>query len=387
MPLPPPGELRKYYVPEVVFGEGALDLCGRYAANLGARRVLLVGDRGVEAAGWTGMAADALRRERLDVASYFDVSPNPREAEVQRGVDLYQRAGCNVIVAVGGGSVIDCAKGIAILAGNGGAIGAYKGIDEIPLPGPPLVAVPTTCGSAADVSQFAVVLDVGSGTKYVLASRKIVPDVSLTDPRVVATLPPSVAGAVGMDALSHALEACCSNAGWALTTAHALSAMRRVAAALPRFVADRGDRDAAAQMMLASMEAGFAFSNASLGLVHAMAHPLGGVLDLPHGLCNARLLAAVVAYNFPAAREEYARAAEALGVETRDDEDAWRAEFLDRIERLAALAGSRRALAEGGLKREDAPLLAERALRDVCIVTNPRRPSAADVAALYEQVC
>ena len=387
MSLPPPGELRKYYVPEVVFGESALDLCGRYASNLGARRVLLVSDPGVEAAGWTGVAADALSRERLGVSTFLDVTPNLREADVERGVDLYRRDGCNAIVAVGGGSPIDCAKGIAILAGNGGAIGAYKGIDEIPLPGPPLVAVPTTCGSSADVSQFAVVRDVARETKYVLASRKIVPDVSLTDPRVVTTLPPDVAGAVGMDVLSHALEACCSNAGWALTTAHALSAMRRVAAALPRFVADRADRDAAAQMMLASLEAGFAFSNASLGLVHAMAHPLGGVLDLPHGLCNARLLAAVVAYNFPAAREEYARAAEALGVETRDDEDAWRAEFLDRIERLAALAGSRRALAEGGLKREDAPLLAERALRDVCIVTNPRRPSAADVAALYEQVC
>ncbi len=378
--------LRKFYAPEFVFGPGARRLAGRHAANLGARRVLVVTDPGVVAAGWTGDVLASLDAEGLERVVYDRVTPNPRVHEILDGAELYRREGCNAIVAVGGGSPIDCAKGIGILSANGGQIRDYEGVDEVPLPGPPLVCVPTTAGTAADISQFAIVSDPERRLKFAIVSKKVVPDVALLDPDTTATLSPFLTACTGLDALTHALEALASNAASPLTDIHALEAIRLATSALPRVVRDPADAEARADAMLASLEAGLAFSNASLGAVHAMAHSLGGYLDAPHGLCNALLLPHVVAFNHADVPEAYERAARAMGLDLRGVPSGGRRDALvGALLDLERRVGFDTRLADVGVHPTDLPELAKHAMADACIVTNPRRPVQRDLEALYAE--
>ena len=220
-------------------------------------------------------------------------------------------------MAVGGGSVIDCAKGIGIVSSNRRHILEFVGADRIPTPMPPVVCVPTTGGTSADLSQFAIFTDLVARTKVAIVSKAVVPDVSLIDPRTLTTMDRYLTACTGMDALVHAFEAFASNAHSPLTDLHALEAIRLVRTSLPACIRDPSDLDARGRMMLASLEAGLAFSNASLGAVHAMAHSLGGALDLPHGECNSILLSHVVAFNFSTASERYDRIGEAMGLDWR----------------------------------------------------------------------
>ncbi|BDU73603.1 alcohol dehydrogenase-like regulatory protein ErcA [Mesoterricola silvestris] len=377
-------ELRKFVAPEFLFGLDARKLLGRYARNLGARRVLLVSDPGVDAAGWTNEAAGFLQEEGLEVTRYLDVSPNPRSGEVAGGVAVYRSSGSDLIAAVGGGSAMDCAKGIGIVATNGGSILDYEGVDEVRIPMPPLLCVPTTAGSSADVSQFAIINDADERVKIAIISKAVVPDVALIDPRTLLTLNPFLTACTGLDALVHAIEAFVSNANSAVTDVHALEAMRLVAAHLEASVGEPEDLERRTCIMQASLHAGLAFSNASLGAVHAMAHSLGGFKDLPHGECNALLLAHVIDFNFPAAPERFRRVAEALGAHPRGLPDAQvRSALVDRILALRTACGIKGGLASRGISAGDAPHLASKAFDDPCVATNPREPSPGDLEALF----
>jgi alcohol dehydrogenase class IV len=230
------------------------------------------------------------------------------------GADRFRTLGCDVIVAVGGGSPIDCAKGIGIVAANGQHILAFGGADRVPLPMPPVICVPTTGGTSADVSQFAIVTDRDKRTKITIVSKAVVPDVALVDPRTLLTMDPYLTACTGMDALVHAIEAFVSSGSSPLTDLHALEAIRLVTAWLPACLRDPGDLEARTHMMMGSLSAGLAFSNASLGAVHAMSHSLGGALDLPHGECNSIMLDHVLAFNFSAAAERCDRIGEAMGL-------------------------------------------------------------------------
>lgn len=377
-------ELRKFLAPEIVFGRGAADLAGRQARNLGARRVLLVSDQGLVEAGWTGTVHAGLLAEGLQVTLYLDVSPNPRDHQVMAGAERYERDGCDCIVAVGGGSVLDLAKGVGIVSTNRRHILEFEGADMVEKPGPPLVCVPTTAGSSADVSQFAIVTDSARRVKIAIVSKSVVADAALIDPLLTVTMPPALTAATGMDALSHAVEAFASNAHSPLTDLFALEAMGRIRRALPRVVREPGDLSLREEMMLGSLEAGLAFSNAILGAVHALAHSLGGYLDLPHGLCNAILLPHVVDRNFAAAPERYLKVAEALGVSAKTParaRPALKRAFLDLNRELGMDAG----LAELGVTRAELRSLAEKAVLDPCLVTNPAALTVEDIEAVYEQ--
>jgi alcohol dehydrogenase class IV len=376
-------ELRKFVAPEFVFGGGARRLVGRYARNLEARKVLVVTDPGLIEAGWAGEVTDSLEAEGLPYTVFSGLTPNPRAEEVMEGAELYAAEGCNMIAAVGGGSPMDCAKAIGIVNTNGMHVLEFEGVDRVPVPGPPLICVPTTAGTSADVSQFSIITDADRRVKIAIISKTMVPDAALIDPETTMTMDQNLTACTGMDALVHAIEAYVSNASSPITDLHAIEGVRLVAANLPQAVSALDDVCLRRRMMLASLHAGLAFSNASLGAVHAMAHSLGGYLDFPHGEANAILLEHVMAYNWSAAPERYAAIGRAMGLDEGRCGD--RGTVLDAVAGLRRAAGVERTLGDMRLDRSSIPRLAENALRDACMVTNPRRPEPGDVEGLYEQ--
>lgn len=379
--------LRKFLSPEIVYGEGALELAGRHAFNLGARKVLVVTDPGIQAAGWTSKVEASLRDEGIAFATFCDVTANPKDYEVMAGAEVYRQEACDLIVAVGGGSAMDCAKGIGIVVGNGGHILDFEGVDEVPEPSPPFIFIPTTAGTAADVSQFAIINDTPRRVKIAIISKMVIPDIALVDPTTTLTMSPELTAATGMDALCHAFEAFVSTASSPLTDMAALSSVELIKSNLigaydhPEKMAFRDS------MMMASLMAGLAFSNASLGLVHAMAHSLGGALGLAHGECNAILLEHVVRYNYVGASEKYDRMARVMGVPV-DDYDPSRKAFAlaDHIALLRKRLAINQRLGEMGVDAADIPQLAEFALNDPCLATNPRSTALTDIITLYESI-
>jgi alcohol dehydrogenase class IV len=380
-------EPRKFVAPELVCGMGVADLAGRYAVNYGARKVLLVSDPGIVQAGWTGVVADSLSRSGIPYVTFDTVTANPKDHEVMAGADCYAREHCDVIVAVGGGSPMDCAKGIGIVATNGRSILTFEGIDEVPVPGPPLVCIPTTAGTGADVSQFAIIADTARRVKIAVVSKYLIPDVSLVDPKTTFTMDPDLTAATGMDALTHAIEAYVSIASSPITDLHALEAIRLIRRSLPSVVESPQLGQGRSDMMLGSLFAGFAFSNASLGIVHAMAHSLGGLLDLPHGECNAVLLEQSVHVNFDASPKRYRDIAIAFGVPEAEDLDnaTLKSRLPDALFEFRERIGIPLRLRDLGLHREDLPTLIRHAMNDPCLLTNPKPAKSGDISDCYER--
>lgn len=379
-------ELRKFVAPEFIFGLGALKLAGRYAKNFGASRILVVTDPGVMAAGWTDQVIANLELEGLSYVIFSGVSPNPRAEEVMAGAEVYQSAGCNLILAVGGGSPMDCAKGIGIVSTNKKHILEFEGVDRVAIPMPPLICIPTTGGTSADVSQFAIISNRQEKIKIAIISKAVVPDVSLIDPATLTTMDSYLAACTGLDALVHAIEAYVSTAHSPITDLHALEAIRLVSSSLLPSLAAPADLQLRSRVMLGSLEAGLAFSNASLGAVHAMAHSLGGLLDLPHGECNAILLEHVMSFNFPEASERFLQIGEALGLDLNHRTLSERkAAILAEVTRLRKAVGIEQSLGQKGVQRTDLGELSQKAMNDPCIVTNPRRPVRRDLEVIFEE--
>ncbi|MGA9139727.1 MAG: alcohol dehydrogenase-like regulatory protein ErcA [Methanocella sp.] len=378
-------ELRKFVGPEVVFGAGAVSLAGRYARNLGAGRILVVTDRNVRKLAVTEHVLGSLENAGVSYSLFYEVSPNPTAGEVMAGAAVYNSEGCNLIVAVGGGSPMDCAKGIGIVSANQRHVLDFAGVDNVPQPGPPLICVPTTAGTSADVSQFAIIRDPVRKLKVAIVSKTVVPDVALIDPLTTITMDRQLTACTGMDALTHAVEAYASNAHSPLTDLYAYDAIRILRHSLPQALDRLSDPDLRGRVMLGSLEAGLAFSNASLGAVHAMAHSLGGLLDLPHGACNATLLPPVVDYNFMSDPERYSRIGIALGLDMAGKSLPDRkAAIVNDLIRLQQDASVSKCLSDMGVRRDDVPVLSARAMDDPCMVTNPRRPLLSDIEVIFE---
>lgn len=379
-------ELRKFVAPEFIFGDGARHLAGRYASNFGVRKVLVVTDPEVRAHGWTGDVVESITGEGLDYSLFDNITPNPKAEEVVAGTEIYKAERCDSIVAVGGGSPMDCAKGIGIVSTNGGSILDYEGVDRVYNPLPPMVFVPTTAGTSADVSQFAIITNRVRRVKIAIVTKTIVPDVALIDPETTVTMDRVLTAHTGLDAFCHAFEAYVSNANSPITDSHALEAIRLIAEALPRVVKSLADKQLRGKMMLASLFAGLAFSNASLGAVHAMAHSLGGLLDLPHGACNAILLEHVVRFNFRSSVRRYRRIAGILGLDVAAmDDEAVGAALVEELAAFRRSVGVTSGLRDLGMTEQSVPILAENSLHDPCMVTNPSAPEQADIEKIYEQ--
>ena len=379
--------LRKFLAPEIVYGRGAVGLAGRHSQNLGASKVLLVTDPGVRAAGWTGKVESELRNHKIPYAIFDRMAENPKDYEVMEGAEVYRKERCDLILAVGGGSPMDCAKGIGVVAGNNDNITVFKGVDEVPKPGPPLVFIPTTAGSSADVSQFAIITDSERSIKIAVVSKMVIPDISIVDPETCLTMPPDLTAATGMDALCHAFEAYVPPASSPLTDMAALRAVELIAGNLVSAYENPSDITSRDHMMMASLMAGLAFSNASLGLVHAMAHSLGGYLDLAHGECNAVLLEKVAQFNFHAAPEKYTRlfrAMEPVAEEKTGPVDASRIGGCLRT--LRNRIGITDRLSDMGVRLEDIPNLASSAFCDPCLATNPKAADEQDIEMIYKSI-
>ncbi len=377
----------KFVAPEIVFGPGCSDRAGRFAGNLGMERALVVTDPGVTAAGWTARVLKSLAGAGIEAVVHDRVSPNPRDVEVMRGAEVFREKGCDGIVAVGGGSPMDCAKGIGLTAETGRHVLTFEGVDKVEAPSPPLVCVPTTAGSSADVSQFAIILDSARKVKIAIVSKALVPDVALVDPLLTMTMDPCLTVNTGLDALAHAMEAYVSSVHQPLADHLALEAVRLVAANLEKARDRPNDPLARENMMLGSMYAGLAFSNAILGAVHAMAHALGGFLDLPHGLCNAILLDHVAEANYPAAPERYLAIGRAMGAAIPEgvDHDRGREPVIAALRGFKTRLGADIPLRELGVTPGHIAGLARAAAADPCLATNPRPLSIEDIAAIYEQ--
>ncbi|WP_293268579.1 alcohol dehydrogenase-like regulatory protein ErcA [Neptunomonas sp.] len=378
--------LRKFVSPEIIFGSGARHTVANYARTFGARKVLIVSDPGVMKAGWVEDVISSLEDQQIPYAVFTDVSPNPRCEEVMAGADFYQQQGCNVIVAVGGGSPMDCAKGIGIVSAHGRHILEFEGVDTIDTAIPPLVFIPTTAGTSADVSQFAIISDQSEKVKFSIVSKAVVPDVSLIDPETTATMDGFLSACTGIDALVHAIEAFVSTGAGPLTDMHALDAIRLINMNIVPLVEDPKDMYLREQIMLGSMKAGLAFSNAILGAVHAMSHSLGGFLDLPHGLCNAMLLEHVIDFNYSEATDRFKVVAQTMGIDTRGlSTSQIKQRLMQHVISLKADVGLTQKLAAQGVSVSDIPTLSSKALKDPCIVTNPRKSNQRDVEAVYEE--
>ncbi|MFO8021590.1 MAG: alcohol dehydrogenase-like regulatory protein ErcA [Perlabentimonas sp.] len=378
-------ELRKFVAPEFVFGTDARLLVDNYCNQFGVQKVLLVTDKAIEKLPWYNNIRDKLNESSIPFEVFSSISPNPRDYEVMQGAERYKAARCNMIVAVGGGSVMDCAKGIGIVATNGKHISEFEGVDKIRRPMPPLVCIPTTAGTAADVSQFAIINNFSKKYKMAIISKATVPDIALIDPTVLTTMSPFLSACTGLDAFSHAFEAYVSNASSDITDLHALEAIRLIYHNLLSSIQNPDNMQLRGKIMLASLYAGLAFSNASLGSVHALAHSLGGYLDLPHGECNAMLLPFVVAFNFDASAEKYKTIATELGVTIdKMNNDEVKTQLVEKLVAFKNSVGITSTLKTKGVGNQELQILAKKAINDPCNATNPRLPSESDLKAIYK---
>ncbi|MTI81281.1 MAG: iron-containing alcohol dehydrogenase [Firmicutes bacterium] len=377
-------EISKFAAPEIIFGFGATSQTGEGVLRLGARKVFVVTDDELLKIGWVEQVLKHLEDVGLDYEVWSNITSNPKDYEVIEGTDLYVKSECDAIVAVGGGSAIDAAKAIAVLATNGGNLKDFEGVNKITKPLPPMVMVPSTGGSGSEVSQFAIIVDSARKIKMTIISKSLIPDIAVIDPHLLYTKDSRLTASTGVDALCHAIESYVSLAATPLTEVHSLYAIQLISDNLRESVACRSNLEAKKSMAMASLQAGLAFSNAILGAAHAMTHQVDGLLDSHHGETNSILLPHVMEYNLIACAERYAKVSEALGVRI-EGMSRWKAaeKSIRWVRRLFQDIGTPEKLSEIGLDESVIPQLAENALKDSCLVTNPRDAEKEDLIKLY----
>lgn len=374
--------------PSVNFiGKGTLAEVGPRVAMFG-KKALIVTDPGVAGIpdGPVDRVKEELQKAGLAYAVYDKVEANPRDTNMQDGLEVFKAENCDVLVSVGGGSPHDCAKGIGILASHKGDLYAdFAGIEKLTNPLPPIIAVNTTAGTGSEVTRHCVITDTKRKIKFVIVSWRNLPCVSINDPELMLGIPPSITAATGMDALTHAVECYVTLAANPATDALALQAIELVDKYLARAVAYGQDLEAREGMAYASVLAGMAFNNAGLGYVHAMAHQLGGLLDMAHGVANAVLLPHVERWNLMVNPQKFARMAVALGenVDGLGKMEAAEA-CIKAIERLSKDVGIPQGLASLGVKESDIRPMAELALQDGNAGCNPRKGTVDDIVELFK---
>lgn len=364
-----------------IIGAGALDAAVEQIAGLGFKKAFIVTDKPLSSLGFAAEVSKRLANKGVTSVIFDDVQPNPTVTNVNHGLAQLKEAAADCIISLGGGSPHDCAKGIAIIATNGGKIEDYEGLDKSGKPQLPLIAINTTAGTASEMTRFTIITDEARHVKMAIVDKHVTPILSVNDPKLMEDMPASLTAATGMDALTHAIEAYVSTAATPLTDACAVKAIALIAEFLPTAVAEPKNAEAREQMAYAQFLAGMAFNNASLGYVHAMAHQLGGFYDLPHGVCNALLLPHVEAFNLRAAQ---ARLDEVGAILSANNAELQNLSVIEAIKKLAATVGIPKSLRELGVKEEDFTVLAENALKDVCGLTNPVQPSLDEIVGIYK---
>lgn len=378
-------QVLKFSIPEIIFGRGGLEYVGLCARRLGAERVFLVSDSGLEAAGWVDRVTSVLDKEKLRWVYYSDILSNPRDFQIQRGSAAYKRARADVVIGLGGGSPMDAAKGIALVASNGGRIHDYEGANRIHRPLPPMVFIPSTAGSGSDISQFAIITDVERRVKMSIISRTLVPNISIIDPEVLQTKPSSLIVASAVDALCHAVEAYVSKIASPFTEIQSLKAIQLIVGNLQEAAQSR-DPQSLEQLSIASTAAAMAFSNASLGAEHALAHSLGGMFDTMHGLVHPVLLPPVMRFNLPTCEAKMAKVGEILLGKRRRSARSTALAGIEKLEEFCRSLGVPVRLRDIIPERSSLTELCRMATRDACLLTNPRTASWEDLLGICEEV-
>lgn len=364
-----------------LFGRGAIQLLGPELRRMEVGRALVVTDRFLYESGAAARVGEVLSQAGVEYAVFYQVQPNPTVQVVEDCAAAVRSLSAQLLVALGGGSAIDTAKAAAILAANGGRLEDYEGENKSRAPGVPIAAVNTTAGTGSECTDFYIVTDPVRRTKLAMVDVNCMVSIAVNDIDFMMSMPPGLTAATGMDALTHAIEAVLSRGASPLTDKDSLWAVEQIVRYLPRAVANGGDEKARSMMAYAEYAAGMAFSNAGLGMVHAMAHALGGRYNLPHGVCNAVLLPYVLAFHTrcPVCRERLERVAQAMGLEERTP--------LGVIAALRALSGQigiPPSLSRlEGVDPAHFPELAGQALRDTCMASDQLEPTQEEAAAVY----
>lgn len=374
-----------FFIPSVnMIGSGCLDEAAKTMKQQGLRRALIVTDKVLNNIGVVAQVQQLLTAQQIESCIYDGTHPNPTTSNVKQGLALLQEHQCDCVISLGGGSPHDCAKGIALLATNGGDIKDYEGVDRSAKPQLPMIAINTTAGTASEMTRFCIITDEARHIKMAIVDKHVTPILSVNDPHLMAGMPKGLTAATGMDALTHAIEAYVSSAANPITDACALKAVTMIAESLRDAVADGSNMQARENMAYAQFLAGMAFNNASLGYVHAMAHQLGGFYDLPHGVCNAVLLPHVQEFNASVCASRLKDIAAAMGLDVsylNDQQGA--AACIAAIRLLAQDVGIPAGLRDLQVKEQDLDTLATNALKDACGFTNPIQATHAQIVAIF----
>jgi alcohol dehydrogenase class IV len=376
--------------PTIVTGAGASEQVGDRAKAIGAKRVLLVTDRHMTDSGVAETVRGHLKRAGIDCTIFDDVQPDPTDQNIAEGLAALENSRSEAVVAVGGGSPLDAGKMIAIAKRNPGPLTEFMGYHRIPNPGLPVIAIPTTAGTGSEVTRVAVITSSAEHTKMMILDGKLVPEVALVDYELTVSMPKALTAHVGVDTLTHGIEAYVSALAGPMTDPYALSCIGLVGQSLHAAWLDPADRKARAAMALAACHGGMAFANSSVCLVHGMSRPLGAVFGIPHGLSNAVLLPTVTEYSLAGASERYATVARTLGAAEIADSDAAAGQKLLaaleqlnkdlRVPRLRELPNMDRERFDGSLEK-----MAEDALASGSPARNPLEPSTAEIIELYRR--
>jgi alcohol dehydrogenase len=378
-------DIRKFSLPEIIFGHGSMHYTGSYALQLGAKKVFVVSDPGLERSGWVEKLLQILEVSALEWVYYSNVSSNPRDYEVHLGAELYKAEGADVVIGLGGGSPLDMAKGVATVASNGGIIQDYEGANLIIRPLPPMIFLPSTAGSGSDISQFAIITDVERKVKMSLISRSLTPNVSIIDPDMLSTADDDLVVTSAVDALSHAVESYVSLIAHTLTETQALKAVHLILHNLQPALKTR-DPLAMENLSMAAVCAGMSFSNASLGACHAIAHSLGGFFDTTHGMVHPVLLPAVMKYNLPACEEKMATIGEIVLGKRLSSSRQTATGGIERLKEIFLELGTAVHFREIVDDETAFPQICEMATKDACLLTNPRPASAEELLAICREV-
>ncbi|MFJ6114597.1 iron-containing alcohol dehydrogenase [Agrococcus sediminis] len=376
--------------PILRFGAGSVDSIGELLASSGAARPIVVTDRFLVSTGVAARVAESLAASGMEAAVYDGTIPDPTTDSLESGLAAIREHGADSIVALGGGSPIDTAKALSVLAVRGGHMRELKAPFQFMGPALPVIAVPTTAGTGSEVTQFTIITDSANNEKMLCAGPGYLPKAAVVDYELTLSMPPRLTADTGIDALTHAIEAYVSRKANPVSDVYALAAISRIGRYLRRAYRDGDDREAREEMMTAATLAGMAFSNASVALVHGMSRPLGGHFQIAHGMANAMLFAEITAFSAGHAVERYATCARTLGVASADDDDQAAADAL--VAELRALAHelevptpASRGI-EQALWEERVPVMAQQALASGSPNNNPRVPTAEQVEQLYRAI-
>jgi len=385
--------LNYFLPPQIEFGDGAIQNLGEHVKAFDGKKPFLVSDAGVINAGILAKATDVLEASDLSFAAYSDIEPNPTDISVTDGVEVYKTEACDVVIAVGGGSVMDAAKAIRLLTTHEPPLEPYYadvgGVERISGDMPPLICIPTTAGTGSEVSQGSIITDTSLNTTDRWRKRAIVTpfnmsNIALLDPGITLGMPPALTAATGMDAITHGIEAYVATKYHPIAEGVALQALRMLSANIQQVYHNGEDVTARGEMLLGSCMAAFSFQK-GLGAVHSLAHQLSTDAPIPHGVANAILLPPVMDFNFSHASEKYAEIARALGIDTSDMDinEAGHA-AIDKIRAYNTELNMPTGLGDAGLDRKKIPKLGADAMLDHCHKFNPRVCTETDMVALFE---